>query len=294
MLKGRLGLEGASIPQRDRHGVVWVARGKLFVQQGTLYFHTAGGAGLDAGSYSIPYQMLSCIVLEPGTTVSHDALRLLARHGTGLAAVGTDGVRFYASMPFGPDASDRARRQARLWADEDKRRFVARRMYAMRMGEVFPDYDLDVLRGMEGQRAKRMYKLLAQQFGLRWNGRKYNRQKPGAADHPNQAINHASVAVIAAAQLAVAVSGAIPQLGFIHEASGIAFALDIADLFRDSVTIPIAFGGVKKHAKMKGNIELERVVRKHAGNVMRQERVVTKMIDKVKELIDADDRTGDA
>ena len=37
------------------------------------------------------------ILLGPGSTVSHDALRLLARHGTVLAAVGEDGVRFYTA-----------------------------------------------------------------------------------------------------------------------------------------------------------------------------------------------------
>ncbi len=60
---------------------------------------------------------------------------------------------------------------------------------------------------------------------------------PMAADRPNQTTNHASVAVTAVAVIAV---GAIPQLGFIHEHSGEVLALDIADLFRDTV-LPAAF-----------------------------------------------------
>src|SRR5262245_66386766 len=102
MLKGRLGLEGARIPQADRHGLLTLGRGQLYVQDGTLRFRTAGFDDLQAGDYALPFQTVSCVVLEPGTTVSHDALRLLARHGTGLAATGEGGIRFYASMPFGP------------------------------------------------------------------------------------------------------------------------------------------------------------------------------------------------
>lgn len=42
MLKGRLGLESARVPQADRHGLLWLGRGSLGVQDGTLHFVTAG------------------------------------------------------------------------------------------------------------------------------------------------------------------------------------------------------------------------------------------------------------
>ena len=60
-----------------------------------------------------------------------------------------------------------------------------------------------------------------------WRARRYDRTNPTAADIPNQAINHASVAVTSAAVIAVTYVGAIPQLGFIHEHSSEAFALDV-------------------------------------------------------------------
>ena len=73
---------------------------------------------------------------------------------------------------------------------------------------------------------KRTYQTLSQRYGITWRGRRYDRTSPLSADIPNQAINHASVAVTAAAVIAVTAVGAIPQLGFIHEHSGEAFALD--------------------------------------------------------------------
>ncbi len=293
MLKGRLGLEGARIPQTDRHGLMWLGRGNLTVHQGTLQFLTAGYDDLPAGDYSIPYQMVSCFLLQPGTTVSHDVLRILARHGTGLAAVGQGGVKLYASMPFGPDASERARRQAKLWANPDRRTWVARRMYGWRLGEVLPAEDLNTLRGIEGSRVKKSYQRLAEKFGIRWVGRRYDRAAPEAADLPNQAINHASTAVQAAAMMAVAISGAIPQLGFIHEASGIAFTLDVADLFRETVTLPIAFGAVRRFQQDSSGT-LERLVRQIGGKTFRQEKVISRMIDRIKELLDGDDSGSDA
>lgn len=291
-MKGRLGLESARIPQADRHGLLWLSRGQLYVEDGTLRFLCAGSDDLPTGDYALPFQMLSAILLGPGTTVSHDALRLLARHGTGLIAVGDDGVRFYASMPFGPDRSARARAHVRAWANPEERGHIARRMYAWRLGEVLPSTDIAALRGIEGARVKRTYDQLARQFGLHWRGRRYDRAHPEQADLLNQAVNHAATAVYAAADVAVAVTGTIPQLGFIHEDSGRAFSLDIADLFREEVTLPVAFGAVRETIR-RPELEVERTVRQLAGREIRRQRVVPVMIDRIKELIHADDGGGD-
>lgn len=261
------------------------------VEAGTLRFMTKGSESFEAGDYAVPFQGVSCLLLEPGVMVSHDALRLCARHGTGVAVVGEGGTRLYASMPFGPDRSARARKQAECWASPEMRTLVARRMYAWRLGEVLPDADIAVLRGIEGARMKETYRRLAQTYGVRWGRRHYDRDDPEATDAANQSINHAATAMYALAQVAVAVTGTIPQLGFIHEDRGIAFALDVADMLRDRVTLPIAFEAVK--APRPENEPLERVVRRHAARVFRREKVLATMIDRIKELFGGDDAGGD-
>ena len=285
MLRGRLGLETARIPHVDRHGLVWLGRGKLTVEDGTLHFATTGIGDLEPGDYALPFQMVSAILIGPGTTVSHDALRLLARHGTALVAVGEDGVRFYASMPFGADDSRLARRQAELWSDPARRLVIARRMYAWRLGELLPDADIEVLRGIEGARMKELYRGLAAQFGIEWRGRRYDRADPGAADIPNQAINHSATVVESAAMIAVAVTSTLPQLGFIHEDSGASFCLDLADLYRDSVTIPVAFAAARDHVRAPSE-PVERRVRRMAGRVIRKQEVVPGMIERIKALFE--------
>jgi len=290
MLRGRLGLETARIPHADRHGLLWLSRGALTVRDGALRFQRDSPpdskSPLESGTYGIPFQTLSMILLGPGSTVSHDALRLMARHGTALVAVGEDGVRCYTAPPLMPDTSETARRQMRAWGDAGGSRItVARKMYAMRLGELVSHTDIDILRGIEGARMRQTYKNLAQQYGIPWKGRRYDRKNPLAADIPNQAINHASVAVTSAAVIAVMALGAIPQLGFIHEHSGDAFALDIADLFRDTVLLPAAFKSAKA-ALADPRLDIERHTRRTTGEVLRTQHVVPKMIDCIKKLFE--------
>lgn len=284
LLVGRLGLAEARIPHADRHGLVWLARGNLYVEDGTLRFLAAESNDLKAGHYAIPYQGVSMVLLGPGSTVSHDALRILARHGTLLAAVGEGGVKFYTAPPIGQGHSDFARQHARLWADETTRLDIARRMYAWRFGKILPHRDIAVLRGIEGARMKETYRIVAEQYGVPWKYRRYDRANPNDADIPNQAINHAATFVEAAAEVAIAAVGALPPLGFIHEESSNAFTLDLADLWRAEFTLPLAFS-IASRALGGENLNLEKELRKEAARRLRKQEVIPKMIDQVKEML---------
>lgn len=283
MLSGRLGLDKARIPYADRHGLIWLDRGRLEVEDGCIRFVTPGGT-LPAGDYQIPHQSVSIVLLGPGSSVTHDALRILAAHGCALAAIGSGGVRFYTAAPLLPDTSTIARRQVTLWANPASRMDVARQMYAIRFGEEVKARTLEMLRGMEGARLKRLYELTAHSFGVPWKGRRYDRQNPNATDIANQAINHAASAVEAAAAIAVAATAAIPQLGFVHEDSGQSFILDVADLVRHDATLQIAFGAAKQSLKQPSD-NLERLVRTRAAEVFNRDQVVSKLIEYIKTLL---------
>lgn len=290
MLKGRLGLETARVPHVDRHGLIWLERGELCVIDGCLHF-VAGKDSLTPHILQVPHQAVSMILLGPGSSVTHDALRLLARHGTLMAAVGQDGVRSYTAPPLLPDRSDIARRQAELWGSPRRRISVARHMYALRLGEILPHRDLDTLRGIEGARVKAIYRLMAEKYDIEWEGRHYDRNNPELTDIPNQAINHAATAVQGAAAIAVQALAAIPQLGFIHEDSGQAFVLDIADLFRDTVTLHIAFTAAKK-AINGDETSIDRLVRREASTMFRKQEVIPAMIDKINQVLRTEEANG--
>ena len=111
MLRGRLGLDSAKVPYKDRAGLLHLARSALTARDGTLAFLQDVDGHLDPGDYAIPLQGVSMILLGPGSTVSHDALRLLAHARTALAAVGENGVRLYTAPRSFP--IDRASRGGR-------------------------------------------------------------------------------------------------------------------------------------------------------------------------------------
>lgn len=293
LVPGRLGLASARIPHADRHGLIWLEYGRLSVEDGTLRFVAARSETLDAGDYAIPYQAVSMILLGPGTSLTHDVLRLAARHGVLIAAVGEGGVKCYTAPPMGQGRSEVARAHATRWADPKLRLDTARRLYAWRFGRVLPHRDIETLRGIEGARIKEAYKLVAQRFGIDWQGRRYDRANPNAADLPNQAINHAATFVEAAADVAVAAVGALPPLGFVHEDSSNAFTLDVADLYRVEVMLPLAFGAVKAMREGKAD-SMEREVRRRAAQEFRRQKLIPKMIDRIKELFDVDDGDRDA
>jgi CRISPR-associated protein Cas1 len=158
-------------------------------------------------------------------------------------------------------------------------------MLAWRFGEVPPAADMTVLRGIEGARIKEAYRLLAERHRVPWGARRYDRNDPEAADLPNKAINHAASAVEGAAMIAVAATATIPQLGFLHEDASSAFVLDLADLVRTTVTVPVAFAAARACLD-DSRLVLEREVRRRAGEAFRREQLIPALIDRIKELLD--------
>lgn len=272
-LSGRLGLDGIDLRHEDRAGFVEISRGRLEVEDGCLVFVA------EKVRRSLPYQQISCILLGPGSGVTHDALRLCARHGVGICAVGDDVTKCYTSAPLLHRESELGRRQARAWADPETRLAVARRQFAIRFGESPPARDLDELRGLEGARIRQAYKRHAKANGISF---KQRRDPHGGTDPANIALNYAAHSAYAAAATAVYVVGAIPQLGFLHEAAGNAFVLDVADLYRTELIIPIAFAALRDWS---GEDSLERRVRRAMGREIRGRNLVSGMIEQIDEVL---------
>ncbi|CCG07922.1 type I-E CRISPR-associated endonuclease Cas1e [Pararhodospirillum photometricum] len=282
MLKGRLGLEKARIPHKSRHGLVYLEYCRLSIDNGSLTLRY-DESGEEA---ELPYQAVSAILLGPGTTITHDAIRHLSAHGTAFMAVGSEGTRLYTAPPLFERSADLAHKQAVYFASDTTRLMVALRMYEKRFGERPRVSSLDALRGMEAQRIKRSYELLAAQEKIDWKGRHFDRGAPEAADLPNQAINHAVTALEAAVAIGVAATGTVPQLGFLHEAPGIAWTLDLCDLYRTTVTVPLAFRAVREiNEGRHPNQRLERVVRLMMARALTRSSLIDTVIDDIKEIL---------
>jgi len=191
------------IPIKERVSVIFIERGEIDVLDGAFVVVDVTGIRTH-----IPVGGVACIMLEPGTRVSHRAAALAARVGTLLVWVGEAGVRLYASGQPGGARSDRLLYQAKLALDETLRLKVVRKMYALRFGEEPPARrSVEQLRGIEGARVRRTYQLLAQQFGVKWTGRDYNPETWDSSDLANRCLSAATACLYGVTEAAVLAAG---------------------------------------------------------------------------------------
>jgi CRISPR-associated protein Cas1 len=191
----------------------------------------------------IPTAALSCLLLGPGVSVTTPALTTLARHGTSVVCVGAGGVRAYAGILPDSLTTHWLEQQVACWADPTRRLDIAVRMYGMRFQDtdIPQSVTLDQLRGMEGQRMKAFYKILAQQHGIGRFRRNYRPDQWDSQDPVNLALSAANTCLYGIVHAALLALGLSPALGFVHAGTQHAFVYDLADLYKAETTLPLAF-----------------------------------------------------
>ncbi|WP_245797385.1 type I-E CRISPR-associated endonuclease Cas1e [Mangrovactinospora gilvigrisea] len=194
------------------------------------------------GTRHIPSATIGTLLLGPGTRVTHQAMAVLGECGANVVWVGENGVRFYATGNALTRSSRLIEAQAAAWANRRSRIAVAREMYRLR----FPDEDPSGLMrrellGCEGQRVRECYAKEATRTGVAWRGRRYTPGDFASSDAPNQAVTAAAQCMYGVAQAVTAALGCAPGLGFVHSGHIQSFVLDIADLYKTEIAIPVAF-----------------------------------------------------
>ncbi|MFE9748807.1 type I-E CRISPR-associated endonuclease Cas1e [Saccharothrix saharensis] len=191
----------------------------------------------------VPAAMIAVVLLGPGTRITHAAMSLLGDSGTAVCWVGQHGVRMYASGQGASRGTHLLMRQAWLVTRTTERLSVARRMYAMRFpGEDTSGLTMQQLRGREGTRVKKLYQQHSQRTGVPWTRREYKAGDAFAAgDDVNRVLSAANSALYGICHAVIVGLGASPGLGFVHTGSATSFVMDIADLYKAELTIPLAF-----------------------------------------------------
>ena len=100
------------IPIKDRLSILYIEKGQLDVLDGAFVVVDKTGVRTH-----IPVGGVVCLMLEPGTRVSHSACALAARVGTLLVWIGEAGVRLYSAGQPGGARADRLLYQAKLALD---------------------------------------------------------------------------------------------------------------------------------------------------------------------------------
>lgn len=266
------------LPLKDRVSLVFLQYGQIDVLDGAFVLIDKTGVRTH-----IPVGNIACIMLEPGTRVSHAAVRLAATVGTLLVWVGEAGVRLYASGQPGGARSDKLLYQAKLALDSDLRLKVVRKMFELRFGEEAPARrSVEQLRGIEGGRVKATYALLAKQYGVEWHGRRYDIKDWDKGDMINQCISAANACLYGVTEAAVLAAGYAPAIGFVHSGKPLSFVYDIADIIKFDTVVPAAFAIAAARPA-----EAEKRVRLACRDAFRSGRILGKLIPLIETVLAA-------
>ncbi|MGB0732388.1 MAG: type I-E CRISPR-associated endonuclease Cas1e [Pontibacterium sp.] len=268
------------IPIKDRQSMIFLQYGQVDVIDGAFVLVDKNGVRTH-----IPVGSVVCIMLEPGTRVSHAAIKLAATVGTLLVWVGEAGVRLYASGQPGGARSDKLLYQAQLALDEQLRLKVVRKMFELRFGEQAPERrSVDQLRGIEGARVRKTYELLAKQYGVKWRGRRYDPKDWAAGDKVNQCISAATSCLYGITEAAILAAGYAPAIGFLHTGKPLSFVYDIADILKFDTVVPVAFQVAATHPR-----EPDKAVRIACRDQFRSHKTLKRLIPLIEEVLSAGD-----
>lgn len=194
------------------------------------------------GTVHIPAATLGVLLLGPGTSVSQQAMVLLAESGSTAVWVSEQGVRYYAHGRSLARSSRLLEAQASLVSSVRSRLRVAREMYAIRFPRRTPA-DSPCSSFVVGKAHGSVASIASMPSAQGWSG-------PGVittlliSPVAHRSIRRSPPLIRACTALSMQVIlalGCSPGLGFVHTGHVRSFVYDIADLYKAEVTIPIAF-----------------------------------------------------
>ena len=234
-----------SLPQvKDKYPFIYLERGRLEIDDSSIKWIDS-----DANVVPLPVATLNTLLLGPGTTITHDAVKTAVAANCAVCWVGEDSLLFYAAG-FLPTADTRnLKLQVELSADPVKSVEVASRMFARR----FPDADLHgkslkEMMGMEGRRIRDLYQEKAEEYKVGWKGRHFTPGKFELSDITNQIMTASNAALYGILCSAVHSMGYSPHIGFVHSGSPLPFVYDLADLYKEQLCIDMAFAQTRDMA----------------------------------------------
>ena len=265
-----------ALPQiKDRMTFLYLERCTLGQQDGAITVTD------ERGIVQVPAAAISVLLLGPGTRVTHRAMELMGDAGVGAVWVGEHGVRYYAHGRALTARTKLLQKQAELVSNTRKHLAVVRKMYQLR----FPEEDvsqltMQQLRGREGSRVRSVYRKMAQETGVPWNGRLYRPEDFASGDLVNQALSAGHACLYGLAHAVIVALGCAPGLGFVHIGQENSFVYDVADLYKAEVTIPIAFRTAAEAPE-----DLPAVVRRRVRDAMVAQHILERMVHDIRWLL---------
>lgn len=249
----------------------------LYLEYGRVDgYHNSVAFHQNDDAFPIPICSLNSLLLGPGTTITHEAIKRIANSRCVISWVGQDSVRFYSNSVGNNDAKYLSK-QIELVTSTTGKIDVAKRMLLKRFpNEDLNNMDVDQLRGLEGIRMRQMYADAAKTYDISWSGRDYKNR----SDIINSVLNCANSCLYGVVTSAVITLGCSPAIGFIHTGGSMSFVYDVADMYKLSHIFPLAFS-------IAGEIkdDIEHQTRMRCRELFKQTRLLQKIIPDIKEVL---------
>lgn len=264
----------------DRISFIYIEHSKIHRKDSAIIVKSNQGVA------KIPAAMISCLLLGPGTDISHRAMELIGDTGTTILWVGENGVRLYAQGRALSKSSRMIEKQAELVSNNRKRLAVAKKMYGLR----FPEEDLDgltmqQLRGREGARIRKYYRIYAKKYDIEWIKREYASDDFESGTPVNKALSVANTCLYGLSHSVITGLGLSPGLGFIHAGHELSFVYDIADLYKADSSIPLSFE-IASH--IQEDEDISRVTRLRMRDYFRESKLIKQIVKDIQYLINED------
>lgn len=269
-----------TLPQvKDKYPFIYLERGRLEIDDSSVKWIDAS-----ANVVPLPVATLNAILLGPGSTVTHDAVKTATAANCSICWVGEDSLLFYASGYLSTADTRNLRHQIECASNAEKSLDIAKRMFAWR----FPDADLEgktlqSMMGMEGNRVRSLYQSKAEEYGVGWKGRQFIPGKFEMSDTTNQIMTSTNAALYGILCSAVHSLGYSPHIGFIHSGSPLPFIYDLADLYKEYLCIDLAFALTKDMAGIYNKYKVSDAFRKRVIEMD----LLTKIPKDIQELLGA-------
>lgn len=264
---------------RDSWSYLYVEHKKIDQEDKAIALHDK------SGKIAVPCASLTVLLLGPGTSITHAAVKVLADNGCLVMWTGEGAVRFYAQGLGETRSARNLLHQARLVSVPELRLQVVRRLYEMRFTESLDtSLTLQQIRGREGIRVREAYAKASRETGVPWSGRSYRRDNWFSADPINRALSAANSCLYGVCHAAIVAAGYSPALGFIHTGKMLSFVYDLADLYKADLTVPLAFD-----MTAAGTEALESRVRKECRDRFYASRLLQRIIPDIEKALSVAD-----
>ena len=222
----------------DRVSFLYLERCSVRQDKTGVVAYSGAEEGQRKQRIQIPVSGIAVLHLGPGTSISAAAMTSCTRAGATVIFTGGGGVPAYSRTVPLTNSARWALAQAKLVSSETNQRKAAVILYRRQLGlELDADEtSIAVMRGLEGRAMKLKYKELARKHAI-----KDFRRDTKSEDPVNMGLNLANSLLYGCAASACFVIGINPALGVIHRGDARSLLFDLADLYKPSVSLPVAF-----------------------------------------------------